>query len=61
MKYRILLATSGYYYVQKLETCLYGDYRKIGGFFPSIRAAEKFIRYDKRCGCPEPYNVVAYR
>ena len=57
--YRILLARSGYYYVQKYS---YGNYRRIGGFFPTKVAARGWANHLKYGTCPRPCctSVVEY-
>lgn len=55
--YRILRATNNYYYVQKKADW---NWKKVGGFFYTIRSAENFIS-DLKLSRPSTRNrVVGY-
>ena len=59
--YRILLATSGFYYVQQHSA--WNGWSKTGGFFPTKASARRFIRrmqgfYD--AATPRNGRVVEY-
>lgn len=56
--YRILRAVNGYYYVQRKVSF---GYKKIGGFFLSVRAARNFIDSVRGCRIVCPPCVVEYR
>lgn len=56
MNYRIMLATSGSYYVQKLTT--YGAWKKTGGFFRTKVGARAFVRDLQGCYCKPQYDKV---
>lgn len=52
--YRIMIATSGSYYVQKPNQ--YGDFKMVGGFYKTLRQAEGYIAAQR--GCRD--KVIAY-
>lgn len=57
--YRILRAINGYYYVQRQSG--YG-WKKVGGFFTSIRRARDFVDAFRCCRGRGPIpQVVEYR
>jgi hypothetical protein len=57
MKYRIMLATSGSYYVQRRNCC--GEWKKFGNFFRTKAGAREFIR-DLKATEPCCDKVVEY-
>lgn len=61
MNYRVMLATSGYYFVQRYDR--FSGWKKVGGFFRTRSGARNFARdtkYRDTWCCPPRNNVVEY-
>lgn len=58
MNYRICIARSGSYYVQRRGVWA-GDWKMVGPFFRTKRGAENFI-YGAKSGCCGSERVIGY-